>query len=84
MAYYEWVCKDCKLIWEREYDMGKAPDRTRCPECSKLSERHFDGSINVSWGDDMDSWFEMIFIPDLLRKVGRPLLIVQKKTGPIW
>jgi hypothetical protein len=54
MAYYEWVCKDCKLIWEREYDMGKAPDRTRCPECSKLSERHFDGSINVSWGDDMD------------------------------
>lgn len=54
MAFFEWICKDCRIIWERECDVGKAPDRTRCPECKKLSSRHFDGSINVSWGDDMD------------------------------
>ena len=54
MPFYEWVCNDCEVIWERECDIGKAPDRTRCPECKKLSNRHFDGSINVKWGDDKD------------------------------
>ena len=33
--------------------MAKAPNRTRCPECNKLSERNF-SDINLSWGDDMD------------------------------
>ena len=53
MPFYEWICHDCKLMWERECDLGKAPGRTRCPECKKLSNRNFE-SINVSWGDDMD------------------------------
>jgi hypothetical protein len=53
MPFYEWICHECKLVWERECDLGKAPGRTRCPECKKLSNRNFE-SINVSWGDDMD------------------------------
>jgi hypothetical protein len=53
MPYYEWICHECRLVWERECDLGKAPGRTRCPECKKLSNRNFE-SINVSWGDDMD------------------------------
>ena len=42
MATYEWVCPKCKIWWDREYKMGTAPDRTRCPECRKLSERKWD------------------------------------------
>jgi len=42
MATYEWVCAECKIFWDREYKMGTAPDRTRCPECKKLSHRKWD------------------------------------------
>lgn len=44
MATYEWACHDCKLFWERDYKMGKAPSRTKCPECKKLSERLFEST----------------------------------------
>lgn len=51
MATYEWVCNDCRLLWGREYKLGGAPSKTKCPECRKLSERlfyatpaHFKGS----------------------------------------
>ena len=43
MAIYEFICHNCEVIWEREAPMSKAPSRSRCPECKKLSERH--------WGD---------------------------------
>ena len=43
MAIYEFICHDCKVIWEREAPMSKAPSRSRCPECKKLKNRH--------WGD---------------------------------
>jgi len=43
MAIYEFICHDCSVIWEREAPMSKAPSRSRCPECNKLSNRH--------WGD---------------------------------
>ncbi len=43
MAIYEFICHDCEVIWEREAAMSKAPSRSRCPECKKLSNRH--------WGD---------------------------------
>ena len=39
MAAYEWKCDNCKIYWERDYPFAKAPKRTRCPECKKLSER---------------------------------------------
>jgi len=42
VATYEWVCPKCQIWWDREYKMGTAPDRTRCPECKKLSERKWD------------------------------------------
>ena len=41
MPYYEWSCDNCEISWEREYKMGKAPKRTRCPECDKLGYRHY-------------------------------------------
>lgn len=43
MAIYEFICHNCEVIWEREAPMSKAPSRSRCPECKKLSNRH--------WGD---------------------------------
>ena len=46
MAIYEFICKGCKVIWEREASMKKAPSRSRCPECKKLSERYW-GNIPV-------------------------------------
>ena len=46
MAIYEFICKKCKVIWEREASMKNAPSRSRCPECKKLSERYW-GNIPV-------------------------------------
>jgi len=55
MPNYEWVCRPCLIYWDRECKMGKAPDRTRCPKCNKLSERYFDNAnVGVSFGDDKD------------------------------
>ena len=39
MAYYEWICEECKIYWDREYPLAKNPNRTRCPECKKLCDR---------------------------------------------
>lgn len=53
MATYEWICKKCDLFWDREYDVGKAPDRTKCPECKKLSHRYWQNqNVSVSFKDD--------------------------------
>jgi len=46
MAIYEFICHDCSVIWEREAPMSKAPSRSRCPECKKLSNRHW-GEVPV-------------------------------------
>ena len=46
MAVYEFICHDCEVIWEREAPMSKAPSRSRCPECKKLSNRHW-GEVPV-------------------------------------
>jgi putative FmdB family regulatory protein len=46
MAIYEFICHDCQVIWEREAPMSKAPSRSRCPECKKLSNRHW-GEVPV-------------------------------------
>lgn len=53
MAKFDWGCPDCEIFWEREYPVGKAPKRTRCPECGKLSERYMGNmNINISFKDD--------------------------------
>tara|TARA_R110000765_G_scaffold74968_1_gene147014 strand:+ start:121 stop:636 length:516 start_codon:yes stop_codon:yes gene_type:complete len=53
MPTYEWVCRDCKLFWDRECRLGKAPDRTRCPECNKLSSRYWQQQgVAISFKDD--------------------------------
>ena len=60
MATYEYVCHDCKLIWDREYALAKNPTRTRCPECKKLCGKnyassrnrpvvHFIGGVGAGW-----------------------------------
>ena len=46
MAIYEFICHDCKVLWEREAPMSKAPSRSYCPECKKLKDRHW-GNIPV-------------------------------------
>jgi len=53
MPTYEWVCRECKIFWDRECRLGKAPDRTRCPECNKLSSRYWQQQgVGVSFKDD--------------------------------
>ena len=55
MAKFEWICKDCDIYWEREYDVGKAPNRTRCPECGKLCNRYWQNqNVGLKFGDDKD------------------------------
>lgn len=55
MAIFEWICQDCNVYWERDLPVGKAPDRSRCPKCKKLSERYYaNQNIQHSWGEDKD------------------------------
>ena len=55
MAIFEWICQDCSIYWERDLPVGKAPDRTRCPKCNKLSERYYaNQNIQHKWGDDKE------------------------------
>tara|TARA_R110000751_G_scaffold233174_1_gene334041 strand:+ start:97 stop:573 length:477 start_codon:yes stop_codon:yes gene_type:complete len=39
MPEYNFVCHECKVFFDKEYSMKNAPDRSRCPECNKLSNR---------------------------------------------
>jgi predicted nucleic acid-binding Zn ribbon protein len=53
MPTYEWICRECKIYWDRECRLGKAPDRTRCPECKKLSSRYWQQQgVAISFKDD--------------------------------
>jgi hypothetical protein len=55
MPKYEWICRICDIYWERECPLGKAPDRTRCPECKKLSNRYWQKqNVGVAFGLDAD------------------------------
>lgn len=50
---YEWICEECRIYWDKYYKVGKAPLRTRCPECKKLSERYYRNSnVGISFKDD--------------------------------
>ena len=55
MAIYEWICRECDIFWERDCALGKAPSRTRCPKCNKLSDRFYDNqNVGVAFGLDAD------------------------------
>tara|TARA_R110000782_G_scaffold102791_5_gene190184 strand:+ start:19380 stop:19799 length:420 start_codon:yes stop_codon:yes gene_type:complete len=41
MTTYEWKCRECFLLFTKDFPMGKAPTRRRCPKCSVLCERNF-------------------------------------------
>jgi len=45
MAIFEWICRECKIYWDKNYRIGKAPNRTKCPECTKLCDRYWQNSI---------------------------------------
>ena len=57
MPIYEWYCDDCLVKWERILRMSDhLPRKTKCPSCSKLSERLFDQATPVifkggGWSD---------------------------------
>lgn len=53
MPKFEWICRDCEVTWERDCEVGKAPKRTRCPECNKLCDKHWQaGNVGISFKDD--------------------------------
>lgn len=64
MPIYEWICPECEIWWDKEYKMGKAPDRTRCPKCKKLSSRYWQNNIPAVH-------FNVIGFPDRDRKLAK-------------
>lgn len=42
MPIYTWACHECELYWEREYKMGKSPEKSKCPGCEKRKGRCYD------------------------------------------
>ena len=41
---YEYACHECELFIEKDFRMGKAKKKVKCPECKKFAERYFGGS----------------------------------------
>jgi len=41
MAIYEYKCKKCDKIFEKNYNLGKAPKIDNCPICGKKCNRFF-------------------------------------------
>ena len=41
MTLYDWICNECEVIWEQDHPIGKAPKKTKCPECGELRERNW-------------------------------------------
>ncbi len=56
MAKFDYLCKDCGVIWEREAPVGKAPKKTKCPKkCGKFGNRYYGSQLpNFNWGTDTD------------------------------
>ena len=53
MAIFEWICRDCSIYWDRDCAVGKAPSKTRCPECKKLCSKYWQNSNTaISFKDD--------------------------------
>jgi hypothetical protein len=53
MPSFEWICRECNIWWDRELPVGKAPNRTRCPKCKKLSHRYWQQQgVTISFKDD--------------------------------
>ncbi len=50
---FEWICHDCELIFEKDYRIGKAPNKKKCLNCKKLIGRNYEG-INISFSNDID------------------------------
>jgi len=42
---FEWICRECEVYWERDCKIGKAPGKTKCPECNKLCERYWQHNV---------------------------------------
>jgi len=40
MTTYEWKCENCFILFDHEYEMGKAPVRKKCPVCNKLCHKN--------------------------------------------
>jgi len=38
---YEFVCEDCKLIYEGKGSMAKPPKKKKCPRCHKFNNRAY-------------------------------------------
>lgn len=41
MAIYEYKCKKCEKILEKEFKLGKAPKKIRCSICNTQCNRVF-------------------------------------------
>jgi len=53
MAIFEWICRDCMIYWDRDCPVGKAPKKTKCPKCTKLSGKYYQNSgMAISFKDD--------------------------------
>lgn len=55
MPMYDFICHECKVLFEKKYSMVKAPSKSKCPECGKLSNRdyqeiavHFKGNCHTN------------------------------------
>lgn len=41
MSFFDYACEKCKIVWEKDYPIGKAPKTTKCPKCSVKGERYY-------------------------------------------
>lgn len=53
MPLFEYGCSSCEVFWEKSAKIGKAPKKTKCPQCGKKCERYFgNANITISFKDN--------------------------------
>ena len=52
MTYYDWICNECKVIWEEDHPIGTAPKETRCEECGEMRGRNWSSVTNFEMKGD--------------------------------
>lgn len=38
---FEFICEECRLIYEKDASISKPPKRKKCPECGKMNPRAY-------------------------------------------
>jgi hypothetical protein len=60
MARYDYMCKDCELVWEIECPIADMKKEVPCPTCDKMSVRYYGDQQLIVHFDSNDVAFHSV------------------------